>query len=147
MILPMVLYPVCVFLNQRNTLFPLSPPSTLTVINKDVASDPTLPHSKNLGLDEIKCPRCGYDDAVYFQSQANRDQVWFPWRIAPRLRFHQSPGHLAGPNTTPAHVTLPRARLLVNFLVEHEVVLCVLFKAVRAQVVRYRKEGRGRRGC
>eukprot|EP00051_Salpingoeca_urceolata_P005123 m.70523 g.70523 ORF g.70523 m.70523 type:complete len:200 (+) comp14071_c1_seq1:232-831(+) len=45
---------------------------SLTHVNKDVASDPTLPHSR--GNMEIECPKCNYDDAVFFQAQSNREQ-------------------------------------------------------------------------
>eukprot|EP00730_Choanoeca_flexa_P016808 TRINITY_DN8010_c0_g2_i1.p1 TRINITY_DN8010_c0_g2~~TRINITY_DN8010_c0_g2_i1.p1 ORF type:complete len:226 (+),score=26.57 TRINITY_DN8010_c0_g2_i1:88-678(+) len=40
----------------------------LAQINQDVADDPTLPHHNKI------CPKCGGEDAVYFQAQANREQ-------------------------------------------------------------------------
>lgn len=40
----------------------------------DVLSDPTLPHTKVVGFDDVYCPKCGHDDAVFFQAQANREK-------------------------------------------------------------------------
>eukprot|EP00039_Didymoeca_costata_P020290 m.340760 g.340760 ORF g.340760 m.340760 type:complete len:204 (-) comp19508_c0_seq1:425-1036(-) len=43
----------------------------LDFVNSDVASDPSLSHTRG---NFKPCPECGHQDAVYFQTQINRDQ-------------------------------------------------------------------------
>lgn len=50
------------------------PCRSLAQVNKDLASDPTLPHTT--ADDNIICKKCNSVDAVYFQAQSNRDKVW-----------------------------------------------------------------------
>ncbi|RDX39960.1 hypothetical protein OH76DRAFT_1413272 [Lentinus brumalis] len=38
-------------------------------VTADLASDPTLAHQK------MVCPKCGHDDAVFFQDQSKRKQT------------------------------------------------------------------------
>ncbi|KAG9233958.1 DNA-directed RNA polymeras-like protein II subunit rpb9 [Amylocarpus encephaloides] len=48
----------CVFRNKLN-----SSTGEVSGVTTDVASDPTLPRSNKT------CPKCGHEDAVFFQSQ------------------------------------------------------------------------------
>ncbi|KAL1919052.1 uncharacterized protein VTP21DRAFT_2433 [Calcarisporiella thermophila] len=41
-------------------------PSEQTMVLTDLSADPTLPRAK------VPCPRCGHEEAVFFQSSARR---------------------------------------------------------------------------
>lgn len=55
----------CIYINRM-----AQDVDTLLLVNSDMASDPTLQHTS--GRMEA-CPECDHDDAVFFQTLANRD--------------------------------------------------------------------------
>jgi len=55
----------CIYINRM-----AQDVDTLLLLNSDMASDPTLQHTS--GRMEA-CPECDHDDAVFFQTLANRD--------------------------------------------------------------------------
>eukprot|EP00040_Diaphanoeca_grandis_P014611 m.74236 g.74236 ORF g.74236 m.74236 type:complete len:214 (-) comp24639_c0_seq1:86-727(-) len=55
----------CIYINRMTNDI-----DTLTLISSDMATDPTLSHTRG---NFEPCPQCNEDDAVFFQTLANRD--------------------------------------------------------------------------
>eukprot|EP00041_Stephanoeca_diplocostata_P009594 m.149148 g.149148 ORF g.149148 m.149148 type:complete len:221 (-) comp17805_c0_seq3:134-796(-) len=56
----------CIYINRMTQDI-----DTLSLVNSDMASDPTLQHTRG---EFDPCPECNSDDAVRFQTLANRDE-------------------------------------------------------------------------